>query len=243
MTVFLYFSKLLSLSLSLSFYMQFSSGAAKTRGDGAGRSIRQCHHLLQWHCRLHVHVCREYTATGTQQSSNEWQQPTVTHCSVTSQPVYCTPGAPLLHLVLCVNVIGKIGNQNSFTSVTGSVIVTVPNWLSVSVGKPAWNCMTGHCCDAWIVKVEEERHPKKFKSCGHNSIFGRYLGSLGLLSSFTWQGYEMIVVFILFQCLQSAARHTCKNNARIRCNCVTFQLQNTGWLSEITQWYSIVQCQ
>ena len=48
--------------------MQFSSRAAKTRGDGAGRSVRQRHHLLQWHCGLHVHVCREYTATGTQQS-------------------------------------------------------------------------------------------------------------------------------------------------------------------------------
>lgn len=176
--------------------MQFSSGAAKTRGDGAGRSIRQCHHLLQWHCRLHIHVCREYTATGTQQSLHpnivQWMTAahcTVTHCSVTSQPVYCTPGAPLLHLVLCVNVIGMIGNQNSFTSVTGSVIV--PNWLSVSVGKPAWNCMTRHRCDAGIVKVEEERRPKKFKYCGHNSIFG---------SSGDHLSHERDIKRLLFSC-------------------------------------------
>lgn len=61
--------------LSLSSCMQFSSRAAKTWGDGAGRSIRQCHHLLQRHCRLHVHVRREYTATGTQQSIRRYNPP------------------------------------------------------------------------------------------------------------------------------------------------------------------------
>lgn len=52
----------------LSFCLQFSSRAAKTRRDGAGRSIRQCHDLLQRHRRLYIHVCRKYAVTGIQLS-------------------------------------------------------------------------------------------------------------------------------------------------------------------------------
>lgn len=54
--------------LSPSLCLQFSSRAAQARGDGAGGSIRQCHDLLQRHRGLHIHVCREYTATGALQS-------------------------------------------------------------------------------------------------------------------------------------------------------------------------------
>lgn len=45
--------------------LQLSGRAAETRRDGAGWSLRQRHHLLQWYCWFHVHVCREYTSTGT----------------------------------------------------------------------------------------------------------------------------------------------------------------------------------
>ena len=54
--------------------MQFSSRATKKRGDGAGRSVWQCHHLLQRHRGLHLHVCREYAAPGTQ-----WSNDSATH--------------------------------------------------------------------------------------------------------------------------------------------------------------------
>lgn len=53
------------LTSCLSVCMQFCSRAVKTRGDSAGRSIRQCHDILQRHRRLHIHVCREYALTGT----------------------------------------------------------------------------------------------------------------------------------------------------------------------------------